>query len=119
MVIDGVGQLALASYLDAKKGQVTIGKEQTGGGQNDVVDISAMAMAQAVGVDQVVGVPQLLVSEEIVRLNMVRVFMDILFGDQSTEGRKAEEGLVETVIGEPSFAALLKKASREEGSKQP
>ena|GEM_PF-5776251 len=116
MVIDSAGQVALLSYLNAKKNQDTVNRSGSGTGRADSVEFSAQAMAQVVGTQQAIALPQLLVGEDVVRWNMARIFMDTLFGDSGKDSQKAEEGLVEAVVGEASFDALLEEASREEGS---
>ncbi|MBF0172681.1 MAG: hypothetical protein HQL83_04430 [Magnetococcales bacterium] len=112
MVIEGAGQLALLSYLDAKKNLDSVRQGSSSVNRNDSVEFSAAAMAQAVGTQQAVAMPQLLVNEEMVRLNMTRIFMDTLFGDQNAESKKEESETVEAVVGEASFDALLEEASK-------
>ena len=123
MVIDGNGQVALLSYLKVKMGQGTVGTGGLGTNRADSVDISAAALAQVVGSDQAVAMPQLLVNEEVVRWSMARLFMETLFGDQNGAGQAAEEGLADAVTGDAmtedaSFDALLQEASNNNGRGQ-
>ncbi|MBF0109702.1 MAG: hypothetical protein HQL76_11045 [Magnetococcales bacterium] len=113
MVIDGAGQLALLSYLDAKRNQDSARKSDMGLVRADSVDFSAAALAQAVGTQQTVAMPQLLVNEEVVRWNMARIFMDTLFGDSADGEENKQDESVETMVTEASFDALLEEASRD------
>lgn len=121
MVIKGAGQSALLSYFEAMNISETSGAGQgsSTGSQAVAVDISQAALAQSRGSQQGVAFPPLLVTEDVMRWSLTRIFMDTLFGNKDQNSHKAETGLVEGVIDEATFKAQLEIAKREKGNGQP
>ncbi|MBF0434284.1 MAG: hypothetical protein HQL77_02805 [Magnetococcales bacterium] len=124
MVIEGAGQVGLLSYFEAIKISETSGlssadQVSSAGGPAVSVDISRVALAQSKGIQTGVAFPPLLVTEDVVRWNLTRIFMETLFGKKDQNAHKAEMGLVEGVIDEASYEAQLEAAKREKGNGQP
>ncbi|MBF0414892.1 MAG: hypothetical protein HQL78_14215 [Magnetococcales bacterium] len=124
MVIEGAGQVGLLSYFEAIKISETSGlssadRVSSAGGPAVSVDISRVALDQSKGIQTGVAFPPLLVTEDVMRWNLTRIFMETLFGKKDQNAHKAEMGLVEGVIDEVSYDAQLEAAKREKGNGQP
>ncbi|MBF0421351.1 MAG: hypothetical protein HQL78_14470, partial [Magnetococcales bacterium] len=120
MVIEGTGQVGMLSYFEAIKISETSSlssadRVSSAGSPAVSVDISRVALDQSKGTRTGVAFPPLLVTEDVVRWNLTRIFMETLFGKKDQNAHKAEMGLVEGVIDEASYEAQLEAARREKG----
>ncbi|MBF0421679.1 MAG: hypothetical protein HQL73_01665 [Magnetococcales bacterium] len=121
MVIEGAGTMTLLARFEAIKmtesvNQGMVGQGSSAGSRAARVEISREAVERSQGGKLGVAFPSLLVTEDAMRWNLTRIFMEALFGTEDRAGQEAQTGLADAIVGDAVYEALKGQGTGEEGN---